>query len=193
VLKFQQADVSHVLFNLRGNDDVFFTKNAQQQGFKPKYLLIDNARISSGPDATQQQDPDNFDGAINITNSRYAEPFTPGLRPDAGTVACDKTFTAKGLPPVWQQQVGYGGVICSILTFLKGMIDNAPRLEGEALQAAMGSLGRQTYSFPQGDVDYTGAGTNQPYGRGLWRTAQWHKSCRCWQVLDPTFRTALVR
>ena len=45
--------------------------------------------------------------------------------------------------------------------------------------------------FP--DEAYAAAGANQPYGRGLWRPAQWHKSCNCYQVLDQTFRTALER
>jgi hypothetical protein len=187
VLRFRQAGVTHVFFGPVAADFASFTQFAQQQGYKPRYGLVADDLIATTGGAFNP-DPENFDGALNIATSRYSENNTPGLQPTAGTARCDAIFTAKGQPPTWRQQVGYGGVVCNLLGMLDGLIDKAPKLEGEALLGTLPALGKQDLSFPSGPTDFSKASSRQPHGRSDWRPVRWLRSCTCWRVEDPTFR-----
>jgi hypothetical protein len=189
VLKFRQAGVTHVYFGPVGSDFASFTQFAQQQGYKPRYGLVADDLIATTGGAFNP-DPENFEGALNIASSRYGENTTPGLQPTAGTARCDSIFTAKGQPPTWRQKVGYGGVVCNLLSMLDGLIDNAPKLEGEALLGTLPALGKQDFSFPSGPTDFSRASAGQPHGRTSWRPVRWLKACTCWRIEDPAFRPA---
>jgi hypothetical protein len=176
-----------VYFGIVGSDFTSFTSFAEQQRYRPKYGMTDDAHVAT-TGGTYSPQPDNFDGTVNILGARYGENNTPGMKPDAGTARCDALYTAKGMPPTWKQKVGYGGIVCGFLWTLDGLLDNASSLEGEVLVRTFGALGKFESSFPFGPLDFGRATAERPWADGNWRTAKWLKSCTCWRIVEPTFR-----
>lgn len=183
VLTFRNAGATHVTYaGVNGSTFGDFTKTAQQQGYKPKYLVFDSAL----PQGTSF-DPDNADGAIAIPGGRYGEETTPGFAPSPGTVQCNSIFAAAGRPPVYQQPVGFGGVVCHYLFLLKVLFDRLPRLQREALAPNMPLIGKYDGSFSLGPSDFAAAPAGSAHGIGYWRVTTFFASCRCWRVTDPNW------
>jgi hypothetical protein len=185
-LAFKQAGVTHVTHVGMG-DFVVFTQAAAQQNFEPQYILVDDG-IAGTQGGTAQPDAGNLDGAVNVTASRYGEQTTPGYAPDGGTLPCNDIFAAAGEPPVYRQQVGYGGVICAILGTVKAVLDHAPAMNRAALVQGMQAIGPLNPSYPLGPVDFSAVPAGTPYGKPSWRVIGYQASCTCWVVSDPTFR-----
>jgi len=187
-ITFKRAGVSHVTVADVG-DVVSFTRSAAQQAFTPQYLIADD-KVTGTISGTQQPDPENFDGAIVVDGTRYGEQTTPGASPDEGTQRCNEIFAAAGYPPVWEQDVGYGGVVCSMLWMVKGLLDNVPQMQREALAPATKALGARQGSYPWGPADYSATPPSAAWGKPLWRNAVYSASCRCFQVPDLAFQPA---
>ena len=189
---FQQAVLA---FKTKGATDVteanvndfgLFTQAAAQQNWKPQYLLADSNLAALNPTGTGPNSA-NFDGAINTIGSRNGEQTTPGYQPTGPTAACNSMFAAQHQPPVYQQQVGYGGVVCADLFFTQLLIDRAPGLKRNALVSGMHAMGTLDESYPAGPTNFSAAPAGTPYGLGYWRLIKYVGSCSCWQVPDPAF------
>jgi hypothetical protein len=185
-LTFKQAGVTHVT-HVGVTDFAVFTNSAAQQNFEPQYILVDSA-IAGIQGGTQQPNAENFDGAVSVATSRYGEATTPGYVPDGGTAACDAIFAAAGEPPVYQQQVGYGGVICNVLGMVEAVLDHTPEMTRMALVQGVQSIGRRDASYPFGPADFGGLPPGTPYGKPSWRSVVYQAGCRCFVVPDPAFR-----
>jgi hypothetical protein len=185
-LTFKQAGVTHVSHVGMG-DFVVFTQSAAQQNFEPQYILVDDA-IAGTQGGTAQPNAGNLDGAISITSNRYGEQSSPGYAPDGGTQACNAIFAAAGEPPVYQQQVGYGGLICAILGTVEAVLDRTPEMTRAALVQGMQGIGALNPSYPLGPVDFSAVPAGTPYGKPSWRTINYQAGCACWVVPDPGFR-----
>lgn len=184
VLTFRNAGATHVTYaGVNGNAFGDFTKTAQQQNYKPRYLVLDSALP---PGSTM--DAANFDGAIGVPGGRYGEETTPGFVPSGGTASCNAIFAAAGKPPVYQQGVGYGGVVCHYLFLLKLLFDRLPRLQREALAPNMRLIGKYDGAFSAGPSDFGAAPAGSARGAGFWRITTFRASCKCWQVTDPNWR-----
>ena len=185
ILQFQRDGVTNVTTAEFVGDFANFTTIAQQQNFHPIYGVPDDSlvNISSG---SMHPDYTNIANAITITASRDGENATPGMTPTAGTAACNAIMAAHGLPPVYQQQDGAGGNVCDELWMFKAAVEHAPALAQNALATGLQAAGSVDFSFPEGPNNFAGAGNT--VGGQYWRTDQFHSSCTCWQVIDPTFR-----
>jgi hypothetical protein len=187
VLQFKNAGVTAV--TEAGVGDVgSFTQVAQQQNFKPQYLFDDGALPAVGNNpGPNLLNTANVTGAVDIVNTGYGEQTTPGYQPSGGTAKCNAIFAAAGQPTVYQQKDGYGGVVCSYLTFVAALANHATSLQASALATAMHSIGRLDFSYPAAPIDFSAAPAGAVYGVSYWRALQYVTSCKCWQVPDPTF------
>jgi hypothetical protein len=132
--------------------------------------------------------PDNFDGALNLSGTGFAEATTPGFHPSAETVKCDRLYKSKGGKSTYQQGTGYGGIVCGFGLYVAGLIDHASQLSRAAIGTGVRSLGTVKYPFPLGIVDYVRSGG--PFGREYWRMDKYSKGCSCWLVSNPTWHPA---
>ena len=185
VLAFKNAGVTHVT-QLDDNDWPSFTRIAEQQNFKPRYVFADDT-VSRATTGALAPDADNLDGAVNLLGRRLGEQNTPGYPPSAGTARCNAIFAKHGQQPVYQQTGGYGGGICNYLWFITKLLNQVPTLNRTELVPAMHSLGVFDSSFPIGPIDFSVMPAGSAYGRESWRVAQFAKSCSCWQVPDRIF------
>lgn len=182
-LTFKNAGATHVT-HAGVTDFVNFVNAAAQQNYAPQYALADNGIIQTQNGALQP-DPANLDGAANVVPGRAAEATTPGFEPSEGTRRCNEIFAAVDEPPVYEQEVGYGGVACSMLWQVVALIENAPALQRDALVQGIPQIGVLDGSYPEGPVDFGAVQEGTPYGKPFWRPAVYQASCRCWQTPDP--------
>lgn len=184
VLTFKREGVTHVTTGNMQGDMARFTAHAEQQGFRPKYGLPDEALLSIAT-GSRAPDPNNIANAIAITLSREAENNTPGMAPTAGTQRCNAYRAAAGLKPVYEVPANAGNS-CSQVWMLRGALGAAPELSVTALQLGLQRARSIDFSFPQAPNDFTAPGTTT--GGQFWRAAQFMPGCRCWQLATREFR-----
>ena len=188
VLSFKNAGVTDV--NEVGVGDFgMFTQVAQQQNYKPHYVLDDNAlpanNQTTGADAPN---PANLNGAIDVvTGTGYGEQATPGYTPTGGTAKCNALYAAAGQPNVYKQADGYGGVVCDYLSYVQTLLDHATKVGASTLASAIHSMGTVDLSYPGAPIDFSAAPAGSVYGVGYWRPVDYLSSCTCWQVPNSTF------
>jgi hypothetical protein len=183
VVRFKEAGVTNVTQAQTVTDFGNFTKVAEQQGFRPKYGLPDDALVAV-TNSSEGPDYNNIANALAITGDRFGEESTPGMAPTAGTVKCSAIFQSDGLPPVYQQPLGAGGSACDDVWLLAGALDHAPVLQRNALAAGLATAKSVEFSYPYGPNEF---GPGVTTGQEFWRPLQFFTSCDCWRVLDPTF------
>jgi hypothetical protein len=187
VLKFQQAGVTNVTTEYMAGSFSNFTTIAEQQGFKPKYGVPDEAIIDISY-GSQHPNYNNIAGAIAITDSRFGEEHTPSLTPTPATAKCNSYFTSRGQPTLYQMGVLTGanmGVMCDELWMFKAAVEHAPVLSPTALAAGLQAARSVDFSYPLSPNDFSG--NRVTYGGEFWRPVEFMTSCTCWQVIDPTF------
>jgi hypothetical protein len=184
VLSFKRAGVTHVTTASFVGDFASFTKAAQQQGFKPRYGLADDALVAIS-NGSQAPDPDNIADAVAIAGNRSGEETTPGTRPSAGTVRCNAAFKRYGnLGNVYTLPYGAGDA-CALVSMFDAAADHTQVLQRNALAAGLQRAKSVEMSFPQGPNDFTG--NRVTTGGQYWRPLQFHLSCKCWQITNRTF------
>ena len=183
ILKFRQAGVTHATAVYAYGDLANFTNIAEQQGFRPQYLLADDGIIAISY-GNLRPNPDNIVNALAVTASRYAEERTRGLGPTAGTAKCDAIFKAHGLRPAYESDPQAGNS-CNSLWMLKAAAEHAPALRNDALGAGLQAARSIDFSYPSGPNDFSGPKVTT--GGQFWRVAQYFASCSCWRVIDSTF------
>ena len=184
VLRFKTAGVTHVLDDA-GVYESYFSKDAQQQQYFPKYSVGDQGTIALWDNPNFGPDPDNYNGGLAITGSRYGEENTPGSQVSAATAHCDKAMKAKGLPTTWNSPDGFSGVACSELAMLVAAAQHAPQLKRSQLAGSLQALGTVDLPFPSGPAAF-GRQRGQ-IGGGFWRAATFHKACKCFQITRVAF------
>ena len=191
VLSFKNDKVTDVT-EAGVNDFGIFTQVAQQQNFKPLYVLDDPGEIASGvKTGANAPNPSNLNGAVDVIGGGYGEQTTPGFKPSGGTEKCDAMYAAAGKPGVYKQTDGYGGFTCDYLWFVQALLDHASTLQQSSLAKDMHSIGTVDFSYGAGPVDFSAAPAGQPYGVSYWRPIYYHESCGCWQVPNATFHPPL--
>ena len=182
---FIARGVTHVIgANVQG-DIARITAHFEQQGFRPKWGLPDEALLSI---ATGSRAPDrnNIANAYAITLARDAEDNTPGMTPTAGTEHCNAYRKVAGLKPVWEVPANAGNS-CDQLWMFDGAFTNASRIErGPALQAGLQQTKSIDFSYPQAPNDFSGNGVTT--GGQFWRVAQFNRDCNCWRIIQRDFR-----
>lgn len=184
VLTFKREGVTHVVTGNMQGDMARLTAHAEQQSFRPRYGLPDEALLSIAT-GSRAPDPDNIANAIAITLSREAENHTPGMSPTPGTQRCNAYRAAAGLRPVYDVPANAGNS-CSQVWMLQGALGSAPEISATALQPGLQRVKSIDFSFPQAPNDFTAPRTTT--GGQFWRAAQFMPSCRCWQLLTREFR-----
>lgn len=184
ILKFKGEGVTHVTTLGFIGDFANFSKIAEQQGFRPKYGLADDAIVALSY-GSQPPDANNIDGAVAITGSRAGENTTPGSTPTAGTARCNAAFAKKGIGPTYSLGTAAGNA-CSNVWMFAAAADHASAMKGDALAAGLQAARSVELSYPAGPNDFTAAGTTT--GGQFWRPLQFHKSCRCWRIIDGNFQ-----
>jgi hypothetical protein len=183
ILKFKSAGVTHATGVYVYGDLANFTNVAQQQGFKPQYVLADEGIIAISY-GNLRPNPANIANALAITSGRYAEERTPGMQPTPGTAACDAMYQAHGLPPTYKVDPEAGNA-CNELWMIKAGAEHAPVLSAETLAVGLQRTRSIDFSYPNGPNDFSGSQVT--LGGQFWRVTQYFADCSCWRVIDPTF------
>jgi hypothetical protein len=183
------AHVTNVVEVTGGGSFKEYSGAAQSQGYKPHYLVSDyngfmvTATGSTGPD------PNNFDGTVATTDTRFGETSTPGLT-DAATQACIALFARHGLPSSYITGSYLGGGNCNIFELFAAAASHDPGLTRAGLAAGLAQVGRFNEAYPAADSIYKAPGTVTPVkvaGGDFWWTVEFYSSCTCWKVIDPTW------
>ena len=183
ILQFKQRGVTHVSAIQGSQDLLTFTRLAQQQGFTPKYGLVDDGIIALTP-GNLHPDYDNIADALVIAPTRYGEDNSRVPR-SAGTKRCDAIFAAHGRPSVYRQQAGLAGNACSLVWMFAAATTGASSMQRGALAAGLRAARSIEMSYPQGPVDWSGPRVT--YGGQYWRAEQFYRSCSCWKLLESAF------
>jgi hypothetical protein len=187
VLSFKSNNVTDVT-EAGVNDFGIFSQVAQQQDFKPQYVLDDPGQIATGvKSGADAPNPSNFNSAVDVIGGGYGEQTTPGFKSSGGTKKCDAIYAAAGKPSVYKQADGYGGFTCDYLWFVQALLNNASTVQQSTLAKDMHSIGTVDFSYGAGPVDFSAAPAGKPYGISYWRPIYYHQSCTCWQVPNATF------
>jgi hypothetical protein len=182
------AHITNVVVVTGGGSFKEYSNAAQGQGYKPKYLVADydgflvTATGGTGPD------PNNFDGTVVTTDTRFGENNTPGLT-DPATQACIALFARHGLPASYITGSYIGGGNCTLFALFAAAAshDQGPTRAG--LVPGLAQVGRFAMVFPLQDSIYKAPGPATPVkvsGGDFWWTIQFYASCTCWKVIDPT-------
>src|SRR5207237_4730147 len=131
-----------------------FSSDAEQQKFRPRYGMPDEAlqQVATG---SRQPDANNIANALLVTLSRDGEQQTPGMAPTPGTQKCNAYRQAAGLKPVYQVPANAGHA-CDQLWMLQAAVSRAPQLSVTAIQAGLQRTKGIDFSFPQGPNDFSG-------------------------------------
>ncbi|MHB8464167.1 MAG: type 1 periplasmic-binding domain-containing protein [Acidimicrobiales bacterium] len=183
VLQFQSHGVTDMTEVNDPGDLANFTSVAQQQGFKPHWVLPDDQVIGTAY-GTSPPDKNNFANALAVTESRNGEERTPGMSPTSGTLRCDSYLKAAGLAPTYKQAPGAGNM-CDELWMFKAALENAPELRQDAMAAGLAKVKSIDFSYPQGPNDFSGSRVTTAGQQ--WRTAQFYADCGCWKLIDRDF------
>jgi hypothetical protein len=179
ILKFKNAGVTNVTTVDFVGDFSNFTNAAQQQGFRPKYGLSDDALIAVAY-GSQAANSKNIANALAITASRDGEERTPGYKQSAGSKLCSQ-YLGKSVYSL----AANAGDICDELWMVVAATNNAPALQQNALMAGLQRAKSIDFSYPQGPNDFSSGQVT--WGGEYYRTDQFKPSCNCWQVTDKTF------
>lgn len=186
VLQFKTGGVTHVMDAESIGNENYFSKYAQQQGYRPKYTLPDGGAVSTYESPDFAPDPTNYNGALSITPSQYGAENTPGVATSAATQHCDRIMAAAGLPSAEKSPDAFSGVTCDIVSMFVAAAAHASSLTRTALVTGLDTSGSLDLSFPGGPGQF-----NQPgvvTGGQFWRTLAYDGSCPCFKVVDATFR-----
>jgi len=184
VLTFQRQGVTHVTVMDAVGDFTNFTNVAEQQRFRPRYGIPDEALISISY-GNQRPNPNQLENALAITSARNGEERTPGSQPTEGTVKCNAIYEGAGIGNVYELK-SLAGNLCNQWWMLRAAANNAPALQQDALAAGLQRAKSIETSFPTGPMDWSAEGTTT--GSQFWRPAGFEKGCACWKLVAPDFR-----
>lgn len=181
-LQFKRDGVK-VAISIADQDMAAMTHTAQQQGFRPQWVMPDGSIVATTlSPKSSQPDPQNFAGAFVVASSRYGEPASKA--DDAATTKCNAILTKAGLKPIAQSPALYAGAACDYVWTLNTALVNAKTPVAADLAAGLQKAGPVTLAFPAGPARWQ-SGTTYPVGS--WRVVRFSGACACWQVPDTTF------
>jgi hypothetical protein len=181
-VQFNRAGVTHVMSVAYGKSSQF-AKAAEQQNYRPKYVVMSDAQIQANNHTNPPQTA-SFDGALDVTSDTIGSLDTPGYRFNASTLACRKIMKSAGLPDMLDSSQGTAGtlygVACVSTKLLVNALQHIPVLQRSSLAAGLAAVGNIELSFPAGPSVFDNPAN--PTGDQYWRPAAFHTSCNCWQV-----------
>ncbi|MHB8464686.1 MAG: ABC transporter substrate-binding protein [Acidimicrobiales bacterium] len=186
-LQFKSAGVTLVMETAR-NTVVDFANAAQNQGYTPKYAIMNDQSMSLIADNSAPP-PTSLNGMVAITTDAEGEFNTPGFHTDPATLACAQIMNRLGLSPPDDQHRLAGqldGSGCDTAAVLVAAMTHAPTLTRTALAAGLAQAGPLALSYPAGQMRVSDP--NVPTGGPSWRPAQWYTSCRCFRITDLQWR-----
>ena len=187
------AHVTNVVEVTGGGSFKEYTSAAQEQGYKPKYLVSDYNGFMVTATGGTGPDPSNFDGTVTTTDTRFGETSTPGLT-DPATQACIALFARHGLPSSYITGSYLGASNCALFELFAAAATHDAGLTRAGLAGGLGGVGRFNMPFPLADSIYRVPGKVTPVkvtGGDFWWTVQFSASCTCWKVIDPTEHPSL--
>ena len=145
ILRFRGNGVSHIMFiELQGTIPFFFMKEAESQGYRPKYGLP-----SQSIPATQagQQDPNQLRGSVGVGWIPAVDLYVTDQPRSANRQLCIDIMKQAGLTFETAGYSFYTHSHCDTLFFLKAALERAPALTTEGLRVAAERLG-STWNSP---------------------------------------------
>jgi hypothetical protein len=187
-VQFKSAGVTHVLSTDYDVIQLSFAQAAEQQGYRPKYAVMEDAEVSAS-DHSNPAPPQSFDGALAITTDQVGAADTPGVPVSPATAVCTKVLSSVGLAgPVTPgtDRGNYLGEACAQVAMFVTAASHAQSLTRESLATGLASTGPFDMSYPVGPAVFTEP--NDPTAGQFWRPLNFHHDCNCWKVADPNFR-----
>ena len=185
VLQFKTSGVTHVV-DVNTITLNYFTRQAQQQDYHPKYSFPDGASILAYDSTGLAPDPANFDGALAITSAQFGALQTPGVSVSPATRTCDQIMAAAGLASAEKSGDAASGIACDGMWTLTGAMAHDAGLTRAGMAAGLDQVGQLGFSYPQGPANFTGSKVMT--GGEFWRPAVFAASCACFRVTNPNFQ-----
>lgn len=183
VIQFKLDGVTHVIDNNTISLN-YFSRDAQQQDYKPKYGVPDGVAIIGYREGLSP-DPTNFNGALAITPNQWGALHTPGVPLSPATDTCNAIMTAAKLPTVQESGDASAGIACDGMWALTAAMAHDASLTRTGLAAGLDQTGQLPMSYPQGPADFSGS--RIATGGEYWRPDVYDGSCSCFKVANPTF------
>lgn len=185
VLKFKREGVTRLLPLEMAKDFANFTKAAQDQQFTPKYGVSGDDGVLDITYGLLGPDLENLKGSIAVSASGFGEERSE-VTPDVGTAACNALMSTAGLAPVYEQEAGMGGLACTQLWELQVILGKVTTVSRTSLADGLAKAGPLPYSYPAGPTSNTDPRVT--FGGQYWRAMEFREDCRCWRLLDSTFK-----
>lgn len=186
VLNFERAGVTHVADVVAPTvQSNYFSRTAGAQRAKFAYTTPDRGAITTFESSGFSPDPQNYDGAIAITQSQYGA-LKSGVAPSAATKRCNEAMAAAGMPSVEQSGVNFAGSACNFVWMIAAAISKAPVLKRTEVVTGLNRIGAFELSYPTAPVNFNRSGLTT--GGHFWRAARYDGACGCFKLLSPTFR-----
>jgi hypothetical protein len=189
VLKFHGDGVNRVMSS--GANMASFSSQANSQGYHPQYAVSDiDTTMTLSPSTGFQPDPQNFDGALDVSNSQYGATTTPGVAVSPLTAQCDGWLVKGHAQLKAEQGDGYAGGVCDQWNMFVLGATHAPSLQRSALAGGLDSVGYYYQSYPGAPALW-----NQPgktWAGPYWRPLRYNKSCTCWKIINASFSSAEI-
>jgi hypothetical protein len=175
VLKFRSDGVSHVMF-LDGNSSItyFFIKQAQSQGYSPRYGLS----TLSYPSFVQSNfGADVLHGTLGVGWMPTEDVDVAHLPANEARRLCQSIMTAAGLEATAETDLTVQLYFCSEFFLLKAGLEGARELTPSAFRDQVARLGTTSYTSAAGLVDSFSAG--KAWGAANYRYLKYDDACAC--------------
>lgn len=183
VLKFKSDGVTTATIDDDIADGQNISNIANQQGFKPAWILPDYGEVAVQNSSSEHPNPSEFDGAMAITAGQYGA-IGSNLPETAATKQCDQVMTSHGLPAVYQSPDQFAGSTCGQVWMLVAALRHSG-INPTTIPAGLQAAKSVDMPFPLGPNDFTVPGTT--WGGEFWRPLNYSAACQCWKVTNPTW------
>lgn len=178
VLKFKSAGVTNVIPYQLTSTFANLTNIADAQKFTPRWGMTPDGTVQItygllGPNF------DNMEGAVAVMMTSFGEEHS-GTQPAPGTVSCNSIMSAAGLPSVYDQLQGIGGIACSQLWQIQVMLNNAPEFSRDQLAEGLQRAGSLPFAYPYGPGEF--GHPRVTLNGGYWRVLDFDSGCDCWKL-----------
>lgn len=181
VLRFRAAGITHVIFAIANGAFLTgpFTTNAEQQGWRPRYMF----NTTTQPSATPGSEPNaQFERSLLMSWSDWDHGWDQGIAKTPRGQQCLAMLKAEGHPPPRDGLMGQEMIwFCDYLFLMKETLEGTRDFTQAGFAAALARLGPQSpaqtfVSHPAGRRD----------GAAAYRMASYDKACGCFPFTSGT-------
>jgi hypothetical protein len=182
-LQMKRDGVTHLMNTAYGAAGPFASA-AADQGFRPRYGLMDDNGATLMQTANPPVDP-TLDGALMITADQTGAEHTDGVVFSPATQACVDIAARSGVgSPLAGTTTAapLRGLQCALVELFVAAANRTRPLVRTGLAGGMATLGQYDLAFPVGQSFYNNP--DLPAGGQFWRAITYAADCTCFRLVD---------